>query len=62
MTAAARSPSPKARFSWPPTSPSKVNTRVAVSYPSANRRGTDTSVRIVAAGSGSRIYLLDQSV
>ena len=62
VTAAARSPSPKARCSWPSTSPSKLNTRAAVAYPSANRRGTDTWVRIVAVGSGSGIGLLGQSV
>ena len=57
---AAQSPSPKARFSRPSTSPSKLNTRAAVVYPSANRSGTDTSLRIVAVGSG--IDLLGQSV
>ena len=62
VTAAARSPSPKARCSRPSTSPSKVNTRAGVAYPSANRRGTDTWVRIVAVGSGSGIGLLGQSV
>ena len=55
MTAAARSPSPKARCSWPSTSPSKLNTRAVVAYPSANRRGTGTWVRIVAVGSGGDI-------
>src|SRR6185437_8747081 len=51
VTPAARSPSAKARCSWPSTSPSKLNTRAAVAKPSANRSGTDTWVRMVAAGS-----------
>jgi hypothetical protein len=34
------------------TSPLKLNTRAAVAYPSANRRGSDTWARIVAVGSG----------
>ena len=46
-----RSPSPRARCSRPSTRPSKVNTRAVVAYPSANRSGTVTWVRIVAAGS-----------
>ena len=50
-----RSPSPRARCSRPSTSPSKVSTRATVSYPSAKRSGTMTSVRIVAAGGRSVI-------
>src|SRR2546427_7705446 len=47
---AARSPSAKARCSPSSTSPSKLNTWAPVAYPSANRRGSATCVRIVALG------------
>jgi len=42
--------------------PSKLNTRAVVAYPSANRRGTGTWVRIVAVGSGNGIDPLGQPV
>src|SRR5215218_2718670 len=53
----ARSPSANVRCSRPSMRPSKLNTRASVTYPSANRRGTETRVRIVAGGSRSRIVL-----
>ena len=55
-----RSPSAKARCSRPSTSPSKLKTRAFVAYPSANRRGSSTCVRIVAVGGRSVIRCLAQ--
>src|SRR5581483_4338375 len=53
--APAQSPSANARCSRPSTSPSKLTTRAVVAYPSANRRGRSTCVRIVAVGGRNAI-------
>src|SRR5436309_3284745 len=55
----ALSPSPKARWSWSSTRPSKLKTRAFALYPSVKRRGSVTCVRIVAIG---RCRVIDLSV
>ena len=62
VTAAARSPRPKARCSRPSTSPSKREHAGGRGVPVGEPQRHDTWVRIVAVGSGSGIGLLAQSV